>query len=213
MVRTTVRHLPRERPARGSPGKSSMFRALYDWVLRMAHHRHALRVLAAVSFAESSFFPIPPDAMVVPMVIARRDKAFLIAGICTLFSVLGGMFGYAIGYFLTDTARAMLEFFRHNAFEEFTAAYNKWGTALILVKGLTPIPFKLVTIASGLSHFPFIWFVLLATITRGARFFIIAALLKRFGEPVQAFIEQRLNLFAWLFLALIVGGFVAVAYL
>ncbi|WP_448661241.1 YqaA family protein [Sphingomonas sp. CJ20] len=190
-----------------------MFRALYDWVLRMAHHRHALRSLAAVSFAESSFFPIPPDVMVVPMVLARREQAYLIAGICTLFSVLGAMFGYAIGYFMTDIARSMLEFFRHNAFEEFTLAYNKYGTWLILVKGLTPIPFKLVTIASGLSHFPFGWFILLCTITRGARFFIIAALLKRYGAPVQAFIEKRLNWFAWGFLILLVGGFAAVAYL
>lgn len=190
-----------------------MFRALYDWVLRMAHHRHAERGLFAVSFAESSFFPVPPDVMMVPMILARRDRAYRIAAICTLASVLGGIFGYAIGYFLRDVAETLLEFFRHNALHDFTAAYNKYGTALILVKGLTPIPFKLVTLASGLSAFPFGWFVLLATITRGARFFIIAALLRRFGEPVQAFIEKRLNLFAWLFLALLVGGFVAVALL
>jgi membrane protein YqaA with SNARE-associated domain len=179
----------------------------------MAHHRHALRALFGVSFAESSFFPVPPDAMMIPMVLARRDQAYKIAAVCTLASVLGGMFGYAIGYFLTDTARWMLEFFRHNAFEEFTAAYNKWGWALILVKGLTPIPFKLVTIASGLSHYPFALFVLLATITRGARFFIVAALLKRFGAPVQEFIEERLDYFAWGFLILLVGGFAAVALL
>jgi membrane protein YqaA with SNARE-associated domain len=190
-----------------------MFRPMYDWVLRMAHHRHALRSLAAVSFAESSFFPVPPDVMMVPMVLARRDQAYRIAAVCTIASVLGGMFGYAIGYFLTDVARQMLEFFRHNAFDDFTAAYNKYGWALILVKGLTPIPFKLVTIASGLSHYPFALFVLLATITRGARFFLVAALLKRFGAPVQAFIEERLNLFAWGFLILLIGGFAAVAYL
>lgn len=190
-----------------------MFRAMYDWVLRMANHRHANRALAAVSFAESSFFPVPPDVMMVPMILAKREQAYRIAAICTVASVLGGMFGYAIGYFLTDVAQNILEFFRHNAFADFTAAYNKYGTALILVKGLTPIPFKLVTIASGLSHFPFFWFVLLATITRGARFFIIAALLKRFGEPVQKFIEERLNLFAWGFLILLLGGFAAVALL
>ena len=190
-----------------------MFRGLYDWVLRMAHHRHALRSLAVVSFAESSFFPIPPDAMLIPMVLARREQAYRIAAVCTAASILGGIFGYAIGYFLTDTARWMLEFFRHNAFEEFTQAYNKWGTWLILVKGLTPIPFKLVTIASGLAHFPFGWFVILATITRGARFFLVAFLLKRFGAPVQEFIEKRLDYFAWGFLILLAGGFVAVAYL
>lgn len=190
-----------------------MFRAMYDWVLRMAHHRHALRSLAVVSFAESSFFPIPPDVMMVPMVLARRDQAYKIAAVCTAASVVGGMFGYAIGYFLTDLAHQVLEFFRHGAFEDFTAAYNKYGWALILAKGLTPIPFKLVTIASGLSHYPFGLFVVLATITRGIRFFLVAALLKRYGEPVQAFIEERLNWFAWGFLVLLIGGFAAVSLL
>jgi membrane protein YqaA with SNARE-associated domain len=190
-----------------------MFRPMYDWVLRMAHHRHALRSLAAVSFAESSFFPVPPDVMMVPMILARRDRAYRIAAVCTLASVLGGMLGYAIGYFLTDFAAQVLEFFRHNAFHEFTQQYNRFGWAIILVKGLTPIPFKLVTIASGLSHYNFALFVLLATITRGARFFIVAALLKRFGEPVQAFIEKRLNYFAWGILILLILGFAIVAYL
>lgn len=188
-----------------------MFRPLYDWVLRMAHHRHALRALFTVSFVEASFFPIPPDAMMMPMVLARRDRAFLIAGICTLGSVLGGMFGYAIGYFLTDFANQVLEFFKHNAFQEFTEQYNKYGWAIILVKGVTPIPFKLVTIASGLSHYPFALFVLLATITRSARFFLVATLLKIYGAPVQEFVEKRLDLFAWGFLGLIVLGIVAVA--
>jgi membrane protein YqaA with SNARE-associated domain len=192
-----------------------MFRAMYDWVLRMAHHRHALRSLAAVSFAESSFFPIPPDVMVVPMVIARRDQAYLIATICTVSSVIGAMFGYAIGYFLLESVGQWLINLYHmqDKIGQFQTMYGQYGAAIILLKGLTPIPFKLVTIASGIAHFNFPLFVILATITRGARFFIIAALLKRFGEPVQAFIEERLNLFAWGFLILLVGGFVAVAYL
>lgn len=192
-----------------------MFRAMYDWVLRLAHHRHALRSLAAVSFAESSFFPIPPDVMMVPMVLARRDQAYLIAGICTLFSVLGGMFGYAIGYYLLESVGAWVINLYHmqGKVEQFQAMYGQYGAAIILLKGLTPIPFKLVTIASGIAQFNFPLFVLLASITRGARFFIIAALLKRFGEPVQAFIEERLNLFAWGFLILVIGGFAAVAYL
>jgi membrane protein YqaA with SNARE-associated domain len=192
-----------------------MFRALYDWVLRMAHHRHALRSLAIVSFAESSFFPIPPDVMVVPMVLARRDQAYKIAAICTVFSVLGGMFGYAIGMFLMDSVGQWLVNLYHMQakVDAFKASFGEYGAAIILLKGLTPIPFKLVTIASGIAHFPFPLFVILAAITRGARFFIIAALLKRYGEPVQAFIEKRLNLFAWGFLILLVGGFAAVAYL
>lgn len=192
-----------------------MFRAMYDWVLRMAHHRHALRALAGVSFAESSFFPIPPDVMVVPMVLARRDQAYLIAAVCTVSSVLGGMFGYFIGYALLESVGQWLINLYHmqGKVAQFQTMYGEYGAAIILLKGLTPIPFKLVTIASGIAHFNFPLFVILATITRGARFFIIAALLKRFGEPVQAFIEERLNLFAWAFLILLVGGFAIVAWL
>lgn len=192
-----------------------MFRAMYDWVLRMAHHRHAYRALAAVSFAESSFFPIPPDAMMVPMILARRDKAYTIAAICTAASVLGGIFGYAIGYFLLESLGQWVISLYHmqDKIAQFQTTYAEYGAAIILLKGLTPIPFKLVTIASGIAHFNFPLFVILATITRGARFFIIAALLKRFGEPVQAFIEKRLNLFAWGFLILLVAGFAAVALL
>ena len=190
-----------------------MFRAMYDWVLRMAHHRHALRSLAAVSFAESSFFPIPPDVMLVPMVLARRHQAYLIATICTVASVAGGVLGYAIGYFLYDSVgRWLIDLYHMEArIEALRHGYDQYGAAIILLKGLTPIPFKLVTIASGFFAFNFPLFVILATVTRGARFFIIAALLKRFGEPVQAFIEERLNLFAWGFLILLVGGFAALA--
>ncbi|MHA6720628.1 YqaA family protein [Sphingomonas sp. RS6] len=181
----------------------------------MAHHRHALPALAAVSFAESSFFPIPPDAMMIPMVIARRERAWTIAAVCTVASVLGAMLGYAIGYFLLESIGAWIIELYHmqNKVVQFQTTYAEYGAAIILLKGLTPIPFKLVTIASGIAKFNFALFVILCAVTRGARFFIIAALLKRYGAPVQAFIEQRLNLFAWGFLLLIVGGFVAVAYL
>lgn len=190
-----------------------MFRPMYDWVLRMAHHRHALRSLAIVSFCESSFFPIPPDVMVVPMVLARRDKAYTIAAVCTLASIVGGMFGYAIGYFLWDSVGQWLVNLYHmqTKIEALRQGYANYGAAIILLKGLTPIPFKLVTLASGFFAFNFPLFVLLAAITRAARFFIIAALLKRYGEPVQKFIEERLNLFAWGFLILLVAGFAAIA--
>lgn len=192
-----------------------MFRPMYDWVLRLAHHRHALRSLGIVSFAESSFFPIPPDVMLVPMVLARRDQAYLIATVCTVASILGGIFGYAIGYFLWDSVGQWLVQLYHMEakVEQLRHGYANYGAAIILLKGLTPIPFKLVTLASGFFAFNFPLFVILTTITRAARFFIIAALLRRFGEPVQAFIEERLNLFAWGFLILLIGGFAAVAYL
>lgn len=192
-----------------------MFRALYDWVLRMAHHRHAMRSLAVVSFAESSFFPIPPDAMLVPMVLARRDKAYTIAAVCTVASILGAMLGYAIGYFLWDSVGQWLVQLYHmeSKMVALRGGYEQYGAAIILLKGLTPIPFKLVTLASGFFAYNFPLFVILATITRAGRFFLIAALLKRFGEPVQAFIEKRLNLIAWLFLIALVGGFALLAYL
>ena len=192
-----------------------MFRALYDWTLRMAGHRHAIRYMGVVSFAESSFFPIPPDVMVVPMVLARRDQAYWIATVCTVTSVLGGMFGYAIGYFLFDSLGQLLirVYGMQQGIDEFRHWFAQYGAAIILLKGLTPIPFKLVTIASGFAAFNFPLFVLCAMITRGARFFALAWLLKRYGEPMQAFIEKRLTLVSWLFLAVLIGGFAAVALL
>ncbi|HST37481.1 MAG TPA: YqaA family protein [Allosphingosinicella sp.] len=192
-----------------------MFRKLYDWTLRMAAHRHADRTLALVSFAESSFFPIPPDVMVVPMVLARREQAYRIAAICTIASVLGGMAGYAIGMFLYESVGQWLIrlYGMSDGIEGFRETYREWGAWIILIKGFTPIPFKLVTIASGIAGFNFGLFVLLATITRAARFFLIAFLLKRYGEPVQAFIEKRMNLVGWLVLIALVGGFAVVALL
>lgn len=190
-----------------------MFRSMYDWVLRMAHHRHALRSLAVVSFAESSFFPIPPDVMVVPMVLARRDEAYKIAAVCTISSVLGGMLGYAIGYYLFESVGQWLVNLYHMQarMEDLRLLYDQWGAWVILIKGFTPIPFKLVTIASGFFQYNFPIFVALATITRGARFFLIAWLLKRYGAPMQEFIERRLTLIGWLFLIALVGGFAAIA--
>jgi len=192
-----------------------MFRGLYNWTLRVARHRHAIPGMAAVSFAESSFFPIPPDVMLVPMILARRDQAYLIATVCTVASVLGGIFGYAIGYFLYDSVGLWLInlYGMHDAAAEYRQWYADWGAAIILVKGLTPIPFKLVTIASGLAQFNIGLFILTAAITRGVRFFVIAALLKRFGAPIETFIEERLTLVSWVFLGVLAAGFAAVALL
>jgi membrane protein YqaA with SNARE-associated domain len=192
-----------------------MFRKLYDWALRMAGHRHAIRYMGAVSFAESSFFPIPPDVMLVPMVLARRDQAYWIATVCTVTSVLGGMLGYAIGYFFWESVGVPVTNFLHiqAGVEGFRHNFEAWGAAIILLKGLTPIPFKLVTIASGLSGVNFPLFVLCAAVTRAARFFLLAWALKKWGEPVQAFIEKRLTLVSWIFLIALVGGFTAIALL
>ena len=190
-----------------------MFRALYDWTLRLASHRHAIRSMAVISFCESSFFPIPPDVMVVPMVLARRDQAYLIATVCTISSVLGGMLGYAIGMFLYDSVGQWLitVYGMAEGIEGFRETYREWGAAIILIKGFTPIPFKLVTIASGIAAFSFPVFVAASVVTRGARFFLIAWLLKRYGAPMQAFIERRLTLISWLFLIALVGGFAVLA--
>ena len=189
-----------------------MFRKLYDWTLRMAGHRHAVRYMGAVSFAESSFFPIPPDVMVVPMIIARRDQAWWIATVCTVTSVLGGMLGYAIGAFFWESFGPWLAHYI-GLNDEVRHYFVQYGVAIILLKGFTPIPFKLVTIASGLAGFNFPLFVLLALITRGARFFLLAWALRKWGEPVQAFIEKRLTLVSWLVLATLIGGFALVALL
>jgi len=190
-----------------------MFRALYDWTLRLARHRHAIRSMALISFLESSVFPIPPDVMVVPMVLARRDQAYWIATVCTLSSLAGAVVGYAIGYFLYDSlGRWLMQVYgMEDGIEDFRLWYAEWGAAIILVKGLTPIPFKLVTIASGFAGFSFPIFLATALATRGARFFAIAWLLKRYGAPMQDFIERRVTLVGWGFLALLLGGFALVA--
>jgi len=192
-----------------------MLRRLYDWVLRLAAHRHALAAMAVVSFVESSFFPIPPDAMLVPMVLADRRRAFLIALVCTVGSVLGGLLGYAIGYWFLETLGEWVirTYGLQGALDQFRLDFARWGVWIILVKGLTPIPYKVVTIASGAAHFDLFTFVWASIVTRGFRFFLLAALLWRFGEPIRAFIEKRLELIAWTFLILLVGGFVVVRYI
>jgi membrane protein YqaA with SNARE-associated domain len=192
-----------------------MFRPIYDWTLRLAAHRHAERSMAAIAFAESSFFPIPPDVMIVPMILADRSKAYRIALICTISSVLGGILGYAIGYFLYDSVGQWLMrvYGMTQGIEQFRHWYAQWGAAIILIKGFTPIPFKIVTIASGFAAFNFPIFLITSIITRAARFFLVAWLLKRFGEPVQKFIEKRINLAGTLLLAIIIGGFVLAAML
>lgn len=192
-----------------------MLRRLYDWVIRMAEHPKALWALAAISFAESSFFPIPPDVMLIPMVIAQRAKAWLIAGVCTVASVAGGFLGYAIGYYLFETVGLWLIdlYGLQEAAKQFQTQFAEYGLWIILVKGMTPIPYKLITIASGAAHFDLATFAIASVVTRGARFYLVATLLYFFGEPIRGFIEKHLTLVTMAALALIVGGFVAVAYL
>jgi membrane protein YqaA with SNARE-associated domain len=188
-----------------------MIRRLYDWVIRLAQHKNAIPAMGVVSFMESSFFPIPPDVMLVPMVLANRAKAFRIALVCTVCSVLGGLFGYAIGYFFFETLGAWVvkTYGLQAGLAAFRAGFDEYGTWIILIKGLTPIPYKLVTITAGLAHFDLFTFVWASIVTRGARFFIVAAILKYFGEAMLNEFERRLNLYSVLLLILIVGGVVA----
>ena len=186
-----------------------MLRRLYESVLALAGHRRAGWFLALVSFAESSVFPIPPDAMLVPMCLARPERALRYALICTIASVLGGMLGYAIGYWLWDALAdpIMRAYGYADAKLRFDAWYGDYGLWIILIKGLTPIPYKIVTIASGATKFPFLVFVAASVATRGARFFMLALLLRRFGEPIRDFIERRLTLVTSVAAAGVVGGF------
>jgi membrane protein YqaA with SNARE-associated domain len=184
---------------------------MYDWVMRLAASRHAPRSLAIVSFAESSFFPIPPDVMLGPMVLARPNKAFLYAGICTIASVLGGLLGYAIGVFLEPVGLFILKIFGHpEGREEFQRWFDQWGLGVILIKGLTPIPYKLVTISAGFARFDLFTFIWASVLTRGVRFFAVAGILKYAGPAMLKEFERRLNLYSVLLLILLVGGILAV---
>ena len=173
-----------------------MFRKMYDWVMGLAGSRHAPTSLAVVSFAESSFFPIPPDVMLAPMVLARPERAFVYAGICTAASVVGGLLGYAIGFYLEPVGLWLLTLMGHPdgkaAFEKWFA---EWGLCVILIKGATPIPYKLVTITAGLAQFSLVTFVWASILTRGVRFFAVAAILKYFGPAMLAEFEKRIALY------------------
>jgi membrane protein YqaA with SNARE-associated domain len=191
-----------------------MLRKTYDWVMGLAASRHAPVALATVSFAESSFFPIPPDVMLAPMVLARPERAFRYAALCTLASVVGGLLGYAIGVFLSPLAHQILSLFGHPGGEqEFRAWFARFGLWIILIKGLTPIPYKLVTITAGLARFDLLTFVWASIVTRGARFFLTAALLKYFGPAIRAEVERRLALYTGIGLAALVSIVVVVKVL
>ncbi len=192
-----------------------MLRRLYDWVMDLAAHRNATAVLGTVSFIESSVFPIPPDAFLIPMVLANRAKAWWYALVCTVTSVLGGLLGYAIGIFLYDTlGSALLQFYGYQAhFEEFATNYNKDGALYVFGAGLTPFPYKVITIASGATQLALPVFIAASVVARGIRFFAVAGLLYYFGPPIKTFIEKYLGLLTVLFFALVVAGFVAVKYL
>jgi membrane protein YqaA with SNARE-associated domain len=192
-----------------------MLRRLYDWVMDLAGHRHAEPALAGVAFIESSVFPIPPDVMLMPMAYAHPKRAFRYALVATVASVLGGVLGYAIGFFLFETVgRAILEFYGFTEkFDVFARRYNEHGAAIVFLAGLTPFPFKVITIASGVTALNLVSFVVASIAARGLRFFLVCGLIYWFGPPVRGFVERHLGLMTLLFGVLLVGGFVVAGYL
>ena len=192
-----------------------MIRRLYDWTLAWAAHPHALWVLALVSFTESSFFPIPPDILLIPMILAAPHRAWVIAGVCTLASVLGGLAGYAIGYFAMETLGEpiLTALGKADGFDAFTERYNEWGAWAVLVAGVTPFPYKVITIMSGATALSLPVFVISSVIARGLRFFIVAGLLWAFGAPVRDFIERRLGLVFTAFIVMLFGAFYILRFL
>lgn len=191
-----------------------MLQKTYDWMMRCASHKDAPTALAVVSFAESSFFPIPPDVMLIPMILAQRAKAWLYATIATVSSVLGGLAGYAIGYFIFEyIGEPILAFYGYGAkFAQAKQMFIDWGVWILIAKGWTPFPYKILTISAGAFHMPLLPFIVASIVARAMRFYLVAALLYWFGEPIRDFIEKRLSVVTSVFLVLLVGGFVAARF-
>lgn len=192
-----------------------MIRKLYDWTMRQAENPRALWILALVAFIESSVFPIPPDVLMIPMILAAPTRAWKIAGVATVASVMGGLLGYGIGYFFWESlGEPILQSMgKADKMAAFSEKFNDQGFWAVLGAGITPFPFKVITIMSGWTQMPLATFITTSIIARALRFFVVAALLVKFGEPIRDFIEKRLGMVFTAFLIILVGGFVAVKYL
>lgn len=190
--------------------RGAMLKRIYDWCIDAAHKPYALWIMGVVSFAESSFFPVPPDVMLIPMSLARPERAWLYAAVCTATSVLGGIVGYAIGALLFDSVGQWLiqVYGLADKVDAFRASYAEWGAVIILLKGLTPIPYKLVTITSGFAGYNIILFILCSIVARGGRFFVVAILLNRYGDWIRVRIERHLGLWVAIGAIVLVLGFV-----
>ena len=190
----------------------NLFRSLYNWTLKKAEHKYSSWILSIVSFSESSFFPIPPDVLLIPMIIAKRTKAWTYALICTLSSVIGGVAGYAIGFFLFNSIGILIVEFYHlsNSFNIFENYYKEYGILIVLGAGFTPFPFKFITIASGVFNLNIFLFILTAIIARGLRFYLLASLLFIFGEKIKILIDKYFNILAVLFFILLIGSFMLI---
>jgi membrane protein YqaA with SNARE-associated domain len=192
-----------------------MLRRLYDWCIAAADKPYATWLLGIVSFVESSFFPVPPDVMLIPMSLARPDKAWFYATVCTATSVAGGVLGYLIGALLYDSVGLWVIklYGLGNKVEAFRESYAYWGTWIILIKGVTPIPYKLVTIASGFAGYNLAMFIVLSVVARGMRFYLLAFLLNRYGAQARVIIEERLGLWVTVGAVVLVAGIIAAIYL
>ena len=192
-----------------------MLRRLYDWTLDLAGHRQALWALFFVAVIESSFFIVPPDVLLIPMVLAARNRAWLIAGVCTVGSVLGGVLGYGIGMFAFEAmGRPILEMYHAVAkFEEMRGLYNEYGALIVFSAGFSPIPYKVFTIASGVADMNILTFTVASIVGRGARFFLVEFLLWKFGETINTFIERYIAQLTLAFVVLLMAGFIALKHL
>lgn len=192
-----------------------LFHALYNWTLKCAEHPQAVWLLAFVSFLESSCFPIPPDALLIPMMLAKPKRSFFYATVCTVSSVVGGWFGYFIGMLLYDAvAVPILNFYNYmDKMEAFKQIYNTYGAWFVAAAGFTPFPYKVITITSGMMGLDFGVFMITSVLSRGARFFLLAVLLWKWGAPMEKFIEKNLGWLATLFFLMLVGGFALIKYL
>jgi membrane protein YqaA with SNARE-associated domain len=189
--------------------RPSWLQRLFAWTMAQAASPYALWILAAIAFLESSLFPIPPDVLLIPMVIAAPRRAWLIAGVCTVSSVVGGLVGYGIGALLFDAVgQPVLDFYGYaDKFAQFRGSYNDWGAWIVFGAGLTPFPYKVITIASGVTGLNLATFMIASVLARGLRFFLVTALLWYFGAPIKRFIERNLGWLTVLFFVLLLGGF------
>ncbi len=213
--RLPLRRPPDKGRRQFSQAPAPVLQRLYAWTLEKAAHRHAIYWLVVLSFAEASFFPVPADVMLAPMVFAVRRRWFMLASVCTLASVAGGCFGYGIGYFLFEAVgRPLVELYSSmEQFARIQAEYNKHGVVIVLIGAITPVPYKVVTIASGVAHMDFTLFTLSSIVGRGVRYFAVAGLFFVFGPWIKKFMDENLKLAVLLFTVLLVGGFVALAFI
>lgn len=188
----------------------AIHRRLYDWVLSLAHRKHSTWVLFLLSFAESSFFPIPPDVLLAPLCLGNRNRAMWFATVTTVASVLGAVVGYLIGWGAWEAMdQIMFDYvpgFSQKKFDTVAQWYDRWGVGVLFAAAFTPIPFKIFTIAGGVFEQPLVWFVLVSLVGRGARFFLVAVLFRWAGAKAVPFIDKYFNWLCVLFVLLLVGG-------